>query len=58
MDKVKKPRAKKQSTAEELMKAIQPQILEVKVGLYGLLRDSIDADKKVLEDQLALLKGI
>jgi len=58
MDKVKKPRAKKQTTAEELMTAIQPQTLEVKVTLYGLLRDSIDGDKKVLEDQLALLKGI
>lgn len=54
----RKPRTKKQITVSDLMALITPQSLATKVELYGLLKQSIDDDRKLLEEQLSLLKGI
>lgn len=57
-EKVKRTRAKKQVTADELMLTIESQSLETKVRLMELLHGSIVGERKVLEDKLKLINGI
>lgn len=55
-EKVKRTRAKKQTTADDLMGTIQSQSLETKVRLFGLLKQSISDEEKALQDKLVLIK--
>lgn len=57
-EKVKRVRAKKQTTADDLMLTIESQSLETKVRLVGLLNESIASEGKVLEEKLKLIQGV
>lgn len=54
---IRKPRAAKQLTAEEISNQIEKLSLAQKPAIRDLINSSIEADRQRLEDQLKLIQG-